>query len=90
MGEKTVTVTVRPGMHHGRSHHGGDVIDVTEADLRAFGDKFIIPPIDATPEAWDAARERGWGEDVMRFIEGSGKDGRILKSDVEAAGGDAP
>lgn len=82
MGE-TTTVTVRPGMHH-KHHLGGELIEVTRGEIKAFGDKFIIPAIDATPEAWAL----GLRVEQMRFIQGSGKDGRILKSDVEEALGE--
>jgi hypothetical protein len=76
----TRVVTVKPGAHHRTDHHGGDVIEVTEAEFSSFGDKFIYPAIDATKEAWSL----GLSIDQMRTIHGSGKDGRILKSDVEA------
>lgn len=83
MGGK-IRATVRPGLHHG-SHDGGEVIEVTQDELASFGDKFLTPPVDATPEAW----AMGLSVDAMRFVEGTGKDGRILKKDVEAALGDA-
>lgn len=77
-----MTVTVRPGMHYGETHQGGDVIEITRKEFESFGDKVIYPAIDATKEAWDLALERNVVSD-MRAIVGTGKDGRILKSDVE-------
>jgi len=37
-----VRVTIRPGMHHREGLRGGDIVDVSEAELAAFGDKFIV------------------------------------------------
>lgn len=46
----TYKVRIKPGLHYGVARHeGGDVIEVTEAEVRAFGDKFEI--IGTVPDA---------------------------------------
>jgi len=91
-----VRVRIRPGMHHRESLVGGDVIDVTADELAAFGDKFVVieerpepepepeieEDVDATASAIELAKEHGID---LYAIQGSGKDGRILKVDVVEA-----
>ena len=90
-------VTVKPGMTHHRMTFpksgnpvieevpAGTMFEASEAELYAFGDKLIPFAVDATPEAWELAEQR---QVDMRRVQGSGKGGRILKSDVEAFLGD--
>jgi pyruvate/2-oxoglutarate dehydrogenase complex dihydrolipoamide acyltransferase (E2) component len=81
-------VRVRTQHGPGGKHRAGDVIEVSDLELRDFGDKFEIvsgePAVNATDAAVELAHERGID---LAEIEGSGADGRILKSDVEAAVG---
>ena len=76
-------VQIKPGLHHTLEHHGGDVIEVTDAEMQAFGDKFIhpLPEPDATDSARTLAAEHGLS---LHAVKGTGVDGRILKTDVEA------
>lgn len=95
-----VRVTIRPGMHHRESLRGGDVADVTEAELAAFGDKFVVskeqPRVEPVPEP----EVDPWaGIDVTEGaillakehgirpgeVTGTGAGGRILKRDVAEA-----
>jgi len=95
-----VRVTIRPGMHHRESLRGGDVADVTEAELAAFGDKFVVsreqPEVEPVPEPeadpWagldvtDGARALAEEHGINpHLVRGSGKGGRILKVDVVGA-----
>ena len=99
-------VKVKPGLTHRTPdgiRHGGKVIDVTEAEVVSFGDKFILPEEEKTPhqrivdsvmqvmatgnvDATDGARELAAEHGIpLSTIKGSGKDGRVLISDVSAA-----
>lgn len=78
---KRMKVTIKPGLSHSVRHFGGEVVEVTEDEFNAFGDKFIVPAIDATPEAWELAEQKGLD---MRAVDGSGKGGKILIGDVRA------
>lgn len=82
-------VTVKPGLTH-KDIAGPAVMEVTQQELDSFGDKFILPAISATPDAWALALEKGMTSDALRSIEGSGKAGRILKLDVENFGKAVP
>jgi hypothetical protein len=72
-------VRVKPGRRHRFSKHGaGDVIAVTDGELRAFADKFDPAEVDATDAATELAAER---ELSLADI---AAEGRITKADVEA------
>jgi pyruvate/2-oxoglutarate dehydrogenase complex dihydrolipoamide acyltransferase (E2) component len=78
---------VRVKTQHGAGgkHRAGDVIEVSDLELRDFGDKFEIVNEELTVNATDAAVELAQEHDIdLAEIEGSGTDGRVLKSDVEA------
>ena len=78
-------------------HRAGDEFDASPAEMAAFGDKFILVEepapdepvlpaieVDATPGARKLAQEHGINL-ALSSITGSGKDGRITKTDVQAA-----
>lgn len=69
MPTKTYKVRIKPGVKHGaeQQYRAGDELEVTEAELRSFGDKFELvdqtpkvhePPAGETPEPADAAVEQ--------------------------------
>jgi len=80
------TVKVKPGCTH-RSGQcvAGDVIQVTDAEFIAFGDKFErgfhVETTSATAAAMEFAEATGLD---LSEVSGSGRDGRITKGDVEA------
>lgn len=75
-------VQIKPGLHHTLDYHGGDVIEVTDAELQAFGDKFTLPQ---EPDATDSARALALESGISLFtVTGTGAGGRIIKTDVEA------
>lgn len=104
-------VRIKPGLSHRTLdglRYGGDVIDVTDAEIASFGDKFEpLADDEKTPhqriadsvmqvmatggivDATDGARELAAEHGIpLVNVKGTGKDGRILISDVSAAIGD--
>ena len=87
------TVKIKSGCtHRSGKCKAGDVIQVGDDELAAFGDKFelvhqeamiAVEPeeVDATAGAIELAEAVGL---YLPAISGSGRDGRITKSDVEA------
>jgi pyruvate dehydrogenase E2 component (dihydrolipoamide acetyltransferase) len=61
-----------------------DISDLSERDRERLLDHPLVTPleVDATDSARELAEEHGID---LNGIDGSGEDGRVLKSDVEAA-----
>lgn len=105
-------VQIKPGLMHRTpdgERRGGDIIDVTDAEVVSFGDKFTLLDdeertahqriVDGVAEvmgvgyiegvadavATDGARELAAERGIpLADMTGTGKDGRIIKADVEA------
>lgn len=94
-------VKVKPGLKHGvkMTFFGGDELIVTQLEFEAFGDKFeLVETLDSEPKdrtqfttyespaPTDSAIELAaeLGVDLEK-VNGTGKHGRILMSDVKRA-----
>jgi pyruvate/2-oxoglutarate dehydrogenase complex dihydrolipoamide acyltransferase (E2) component len=75
-------VQIKPERKHRRKYRPGDIVPVVDNELDAFGDKFrSAQQVDATEEA----TELMWRFQLKaQQVEGTGKDGRIVKADVAA------
>jgi pyruvate/2-oxoglutarate dehydrogenase complex dihydrolipoamide acyltransferase (E2) component len=84
-------VRVKDGVQHrtlGGIASGGDVIEILEAEVVSFGDKFELPEDDESPVATKAAREYAEEHSIslsLSGIQGTGKGGRITLQDIKAA-----
>ena len=85
-------VKVKAGMNHGAGgkYPAGSELEVTQEELDAFGDKFVVleqteekkslRDIKATKAAFKAAEELGF--DISKIPGGTGKNGTVTLSDV--------
>ena len=76
-------VRVKAGCKYGAGakHEAGTVLEVSEDEYIAFGDKF--EEVDEHPDATNGAVELAAELDIdLAAVVGTGKDGRILVGDV--------
>ena len=86
-------VRIKDGLAHRNESGilaGGDVAEVSEDELKSFGDKFDV--LDGSPASMDVSATLGAVKLAKKHgvslalsnVQGTGKGGRITKADVEA------